>query len=390
MLRLIFQPVLAVLLWILAVAPLAEPIGETLVVDRDGVQFDLRGGCTNHHGSGLWLFVRVQHSDKSADTLELWFVDVSAERLNRVQVVSEIPIPPGRSVGCAAGDGRSFAWRLVDRGNLHLQGISRDGLERIPVELPGHWEYPVKAVRLDQQILTFVANDAVGIFDLNAETLARHERWTVAAWIEPGTGDLYSVRSMEAIDEDADGFPPVALTREAVLPDGSLRLLASTDSWPAMQQVEDGPIEEIGYINYSLAATRDEVLLLREHFFGTGRLRVTVRDKATLRDTRTFAVDMRPSVGGVMDTASVAGQAVAAVPKYSDGSESVRLLHIDPSGRVREFTAPPVHDGPLTILDFELFDVGQFIYAVATQSINKPYGKARPLTIDVFGVQYAP
>ena len=387
MLRLTLRSVLAGLLWTLAIPGLARPLRETMVVDRDGVQFDFSGGCVDRDASTLWLFVHVRHSEEPSDTLELWFADLSGDgHSNRVRVVGEIGMSPFRSVGCVVGRGTKLVWHLVDRGRLRLHRLSHHGLEPIRGELAGHWDYPVKAVRLARGILTFVANDAVGIFDLEAGTLlARHERWTVAAWIQPGTGELYSVRSLERIDDDADGFPPVALTREAVLPGGGLRLLARTDPWPAMQPVEDGADEEIGYVNYNLAAARDKVVLIREHFFGTGRLQVTMRDMATLRNPRTLVVDRRTG-GDVMDAVSFAGQAAVAVLR--SGSESVRLLHIDPAGRVRESAAPPVHDGPLAILDFQLFDAGQSVYAVATQSFTKPNGKqARPLTIDVFGVQ---
>ena len=386
MLRLIVRYVLAGFLCVLATAGLAQPIGETWVLGRDGVRFDLEGGCADHHANGLWLFVRAKRLDAPSDTLELWFVHVSPDdRSDRLQVVSEEPVREGFPVGCVVANGTKLAWRLVDRGKLLVHRLSRDGLEPIGSEPVGRWAYPVKAVALHQGAVTFVATDAVGIIDVEAGTFTRHERWTAAVWIDPGTGDVYSVRSVEG-DEDAEGFPPVALAREAVLPDGGLRLLAATRPWPAMDPVEEGAIDEIGHVDHQLVPTGDELAVLRSHFLGSGRLAITAWDK-TLRNHRTFAVDMHdtPRQSGVFDSISVGGRLVVAVPKYSGEPAPIRLLYIEPTGAVRESSAPPADDG--TLLDIRLFNLGHFIYAVATQWM--PQKSTRPVTVDVFAAQPA-
>ena len=386
MLRLIVQSALAGLLCVLATAGLAQEIRETWVFGRDGVQFDFRGGCADHDAAALWLFVRVRGPDNTADTVELWFVDISPDGPSeRLRVVSEEPAPHAFPVGCVVANGTKLAWRLVDRGKLLLHRLSLDGLEPIGKELGGRWEYPVMAVALHQGAVTFVATDAVGIVDVETGTVGHHERWTAAAWIEPGTGELYSVRSMQTFD-DADGFPPVALAREAVLPDGGLRLLASTEPWPAMQPVEEGAVDEIGPVDYQLAAMGDEVVLLRSHFLGAGRLQLTAWDK-TLRNNRTFAVDMHdtPRRSGVFDSISVGGQVVVAVPKYSGERVPVRLLYIDPTGVVREYSPPQSSDASLQ--NIRLFNLRGSIYAVASQWA--PANSSRPVTVDVFAVQPA-
>ena len=106
MLRLIVQSALAGLLCVLATAGLAQEIRETWVFGRDGVQFDFRGGCADHDAAALWLFVRVRGPDNTADTVELWFVDVSPDGPSeRLRVVSEEPAPHAFPVGCVVANG---------------------------------------------------------------------------------------------------------------------------------------------------------------------------------------------------------------------------------------------------------------------------------------------
>ena len=296
-----------------------------------------------------------------------------------------------------------MAWRLVDRGKLLLHSLSHGGLEPIDVKLAGRWEYPVKAVALARGVLTFVATDAVGIVDVNAGTVARHERWTAAAWIDPGSGDVYSVREVDG-EEDAYGLPPVALAREAVQSDGGLRLLASTEPWPATQPVEEGSIDEIGHVHHRLVAMGDEVVLLRGHSLGTGRLQIATWDKATLRNRRAFGVDTR-SPGGVLSAMAVGERLVVAVVKYRDepvGREPVRLalevrdpvgmalLQIDRTGAIRKSVPPPIHDEATLIVDMEMLQLGRAVYAVSTQSSNIWNARlSQPVTIDALPIQHA-
>ena len=387
MLRLTGQFVAGGCMCLLATVGTAQTIRETLVFDRDGTEFDLMGSCADEEASGLWLFVRAQRPEKPIDTLELWFADMSGDdRPDRVHLASASPVPRGRTAGCVVRNGTKLGWHLAGR-ELVLYRLSLDGLE--PLGSYRRWEYPIAAVDFARGVFTVVATDAIGIIDVSTDTVTRHERWTVAAWIEPATGDVYSVRGVEG-DADARGIPPVALVREAVLPDGGLRLLASTDPWPAMEQVEEGSIEEIGSVDYHLVATGDRVVLVRSHFLGTGRLAITARDKATLGNPRTFGLQMHssPAQSGVLDAAAVGGQVVLAVPKYSGESIPVRLLQIDAAGGVRALAAPPIHDGPVLVMDMELLTLGESIYAVATQWFSKSTDESsRPVTIDVFGVE---
>ena len=383
MLRLIQSGLLGIMC-VLVAQGLAQPL-ERWVFERDRVEFDVEGGCADNGAGGLWLFVRARQGDKRPHRVELWFVNVGIfpeDPSDRLRVVNEETAQEAFSIGCVVSNQTRLAWRLVNRGKLLLHRLSHDGLEPITVEFAGRWAYPVKAVAFAQGVLTLAAADAVGIFDVEAGTVARHERWTAAAWINPDTAELYSVRSVGSIDEDADGFPPIALTREVILPNGGLRLLAETEPWPAMRPVEEGSFDQIGQVEHQLVVTPDEVLLLRGHYFGTGRLQVSAWDKA-LRFDRSFLVDIHGSPGrsGVFDAGWIAGQLVLAVPEYSGRREPVRLLHVDGSGIVRESKALATHPG--TLLDLALFEIGSSVYAVATQWTHH---ETRPLTVDVFAV----
>lgn len=383
MLRLI-QSLLVCLVCVPTTEGRAQP-RETWVFDREGVEFDLEGGCTDHDAFGLWLFVRARYGNKLPDTVELWFVDISASQPSaRLQVVAKETVREAISISCVVASETKLAWRLVDRGKLQLHRLSRAGLEPITAEFGSRWEYPAKAVVLGHGALAFVANDAIGIVDVEAGTVARHERWTAAAWINPDSGDLYSVREVEGT-EDTHGLPPVALVREVVLPDGSLRMLASTESWPAMQPVEEGSPDEIGPIEYQLVATPDEVLLLRSHYLGKGHLQISAWEKETLRFGRTFSVDIHDSPGrsGVFEAAWIGDELVLAVPDYPAKRSLVRLLFVDTMGTVRESAAAPSDVGAL--LDIGLFGVGTSIYAVSTQWM--PQRSSRPVTVDIFAIR---
>lgn len=319
MLRLIARPGFPALFFVLASAALAEPVGDTWVFAREGAKLEVKGGCADPGVGGLWLFVRVHGTDPSADTLELWFLDTSEDAgSERLHVVGEEPVPRGFEVGCIVGNGARLAWRFTDRRGLSVSRFSHGGLGMIVAETRTWSGFAVKAATFAQGLLTLVADHGVAIIDVETGTVVGHERWTAAAWIEPGSGDLYSVRSMTAYALE-EGFPPVALAREAVLPDGNLQLLASTGSWAAMQPVENGNVDELGPVQYSLGAIDDEILLLRSNVFGTGRLEVQVWQK-TLRDSRSFAVDMQETPGrsNFRDSISVDGYVVIAAPKHTD------------------------------------------------------------------------
>ena len=382
MLRLIVRPVLAVLISVLAGAALAQPMGDTWVFARDGAKLELRSGCADPDAVGLWLFVRVHRADASADTLELWFVDTSEDaRSERLFVVGEEPVPRGFGVGCIVENGVKLAWRFADRHGLFVSRLSHDGLGPTVAETRTWSGFAVKAAAFAKGFLTLVADHGVAIVDVEAGTVAKHERWTTAAWIEPGSGDLYSVRSMTA-DAYEEGFPPVVLAREAVLPDGNLQLLANTGSWPAMQPVEEGNVQELGPVHYGLGAIHDEILLLRSNVFGTGRLDVQVWQR-TLRDSRSFAVDMLEASGrsNYHDSISVDDYVVIAAPKYTDERIPIRLLYIDPNSVVHEALAQPSHP---VLQNVRLFRIGDSIYAVATQWMLSGPSPVREVTVDVF------
>ena len=263
--------------------------------------------------------------------------------------------------------------------------------------------FATKTAAFAGSILTLVGDHAVAIIDIEAGTVSSHERWTAAAWIDSGSGDVYSVREVDG-QEDAYGLPPVALAREAVQPDGGLRVVASTEPWPAMQPVEPGSIEEIGHVHHWLVAMGDDIVLLRGHYLGAGHLQIAMWDKATLRNRRAFGVDTR-SPGGVLGAMAVGDLLVVAVVKYRDepvDRQPVRLalevrdpvgmalLRIDRTGAIRESVAPPTHDGATLIVDLEMLQLGRSVYAVATQSSN--IWKARlsqPVTIDALPIHHA-
>ena len=269
-----------------------------------------------------------------------------------------------------------------------LHRMSHAGLEPLPADL-GIWSYPVKVAAILNGFLTVVADSTIGIIDLDAGTVAHHERFTAAAWVEPGAREIYSVRGVDG-EPDAHGYPPVALVREAVLPHGELRFLASTPPWPAMQKVEEGSIDEIGYfVDYRLIATPNEIMLLRSHFSGRGILRLSIWDKVTLRNQRTLSVRVHDSPGhsGVFDASWVRDRLVLAVPDYSSERAPVRLLYVDTAtGAVRDSSAATRHDG--TLLDMGLFNIGSSLYAVAIQSSLDR--SSRPLTITTFPARLPP
>ena len=382
MLRLIARPVVAGFFFVLAGAAPAQPMGDTWVFARDGVNLELKGGCADLDSAGLWLFVHVHRTDQSTDTLELWFLDTSEDvRSERLRVVGEEPVPRGFEVGCITGNGAKLAWRFADRRGLVVNRLSRDGLGVIVAETRESLGFATKTAAFAGGFLTLVADHGVAIIDVKAGAVSNHERWTAAAWVDPGSGDLYSVSSMTAFALE-DGPPPVALAREAVLPDGSLQLLASTDPWPAMQPVEEGNVDELGPVHHRLGAIHDEILLLRSHVFGSGRLQVQVWQK-TLRDPRSFAVDMQKTPGrsNFRDSIPVDGYMVVAAPKYTDERMPVRLLYIDADGGVSESFAPPSHP---VLQNVKLFRIGGSIYAVATQWRLDETSPVREITVDAF------
>lgn len=381
-LRLIARLVFAGLFFLLAGTALAQPTVDTWVFARDGVKLELKGGCADAGLGGLWLFVRVHRTDRSADTLELWFLDTSADaRSEALHVVGEEPVPRGFEVGCIVGNGARLAWRFADGHGLFVNRLSQDGLGMIVAETRDSLGFATKTAGFAAGFLTLVADHGISIIDVEDGTVSNHERWTAAAWIEPSSGDLYSARSMAAFALE-DGLPPVALAREAVLPDGSLRLLASTDSWPAMQPVEDGDIGELGPVDHRIGAIHDEILLLRSHVSGTGLLQIEAWDK-TLRDPRSFAIDMleTPGRSNFRDSISVDGYVVVAAPKHTDERIPVRLLYIDPDGAVSASFAPPSHP---VLQNVRLFRIGNSIYAVATQWMLDKSAPLREITVDVF------
>lgn len=296
-------------------------------------------------------------------------------------MVGEEPVPRGFEVGCIVGNGARLAWRFADGHGLFVDRLSQDGLGIIVAETRDSLGFATKSAGFAAGFLTLVADHGVSIIDVEDGTVSNHERWTAAAWIEPSSGDLYSVRSMAAFALE-DGLPPVALAREAVLPDGSLRLLASTDSWPAMQPVEDGDIGELGPVDHRIGAIHDEILLLRSHVSGTGLLQIEAWDK-TLRDPRSFAIDMleTPGRSNFRDSISVDGYVVVAAPKHTDERIPVRLLYIDPDGAVSASFAPPSHP---VLQNVRLFRIGNSIYAVATQWMLDKSAPPREITVDVF------
>ena len=151
-----------------------------------------------------------------------------------------------------------------------------------------------------------------------------------------------------------------------------------------MQPVEEGDPDEIGPVEYHLVATPDEVLLLRSHYLGKGRLQISAWEKETLRFGRTFSVDIHDSPGrsGVFEAAWIGDQLVLAVPDYPDKRSLVRLLFVDTTGTVRESAAAPTDVGVLR--DIRLFGVGTSIYSVSTQLMPK---SSRPVTVDVFAIR---
>lgn len=368
---------------ILCVPGATDPLVDTLVFHRDDADLDLLGSCLASDASGLWMFVMVRSSGEQEKTVEQWFLSTSGNDFGRVEVVSTEPVSRHSLAGCVSADDATIAWRLGDRGALLLYRVSRTGLDPIG-EFGRGWSYPVLATSLGQEVMTFVASDAIGILRAEAGTFERHrQQWAVAAWIDAESGDVFSVRAVAGV-EGAEGYPPVALTREAVSPDGSLRLLASTDSWLAMEALDDEAADEPG-VNYNVVAIGDEVVLMRNQFFGTGRLHATVRGKGALQEKRAFVVGM----GGpdLFDASAVAGHVVLAGPTPNSAAESVRLLHMDLAGRVKESAAVPVFDRSM-ILGLEVLHAGSSIYAVATQYVQgEEEGMfSRLITVDVFPV----
>lgn len=387
MLRLIVQPALVGFLCTLASVGFGEPTQQTWLFERDELHLELWGGCADDEAAGLWLFVGVRHPEGPSHTVELWFVDVSPGVVSeRLHVVGEEPVSQPFPVGCVVANGASLAWRLVDRGRMVLHRLSRDGLHPIRTEVDGRWDYPIRAVALHQDVLTFVADDAVGIVDTETGTVVRHARWTAAAWVEPGAGTLYSVRSVEG-DDDAEGFPPVALVREAVQPDGGLTLLASTEPWPAMRAVDGETTDDTGGVNHQLGATGDEIVLLRSHFLGSGRVELTTWAK-TLLPSRAFAVETHYTSGRhtILDSSTVDGNVVVAAPKYYGDRAPVRLLYIGPTGVIREATAPEYINA--LVQNLKLLNLGRYTYAVATRWMLP--NRSRAITIDAFATRVPP
>ena len=190
---------------------------ETWVFDRDGVEFDLEGGCADHDAVGLWLFVRARRGNKLPDTVELWFVDISAgQPSDRLQVVAE-------------------------------------------------------------------------------ETV-----------------------------------------REAISMTGRV--------CGAMQPVEEGSPDEIGPVEYQLVATPDEVLFLRSHYLGRGRLQISAWEKETLRFGRTFSVDRGDAEGLrlVPEGDETAGSKPAYLPPGSRAAaRRPRTPRRGPGSRRHGCGAPP-------------------------------------------------
>ena len=149
-----------------------------------------------------------------------------------------------------------------------------------------------------------------------------------------------------------------------------------------MEPVEDGNVDELGPVQYSLGAIHEEILLLRSNVLGSGRLEVQVWRK-TLRDSHSFAVDMQETPGrsNFRDSISVDGYVVVAAPKHTDERVPVRLLYIGPQGVVRESFAQPSHP---VLQNVRLFRIGGSIYAVATQWMLNKRSPFREITVDVF------
>lgn len=411
MLRMICRrPILAGLMCLLGAFGGAQDKPETAIFGREGAQLDLKGGCADQGNSGLWLFVRVENQSKSSDNLETWFVDLAKRsRTSSLEVVAQQPFAGSYSAGCVVEGDTRIAWRLVER-RLVLQRLSRSGLGPA-ITLEGRWDYPASTAALAEGALTLVAANAIGIVDMDSETVVRHERdWILAAWVDPATHDIYSVRAAERIPDS--GFPRVLLTREDVLPNGDLKLMAQTDSWSPFEEVEKGTGAE-EFIAYEIVTTSGsdepshavggssgEALVLRSHFLaeadpsdpsvvsGSSTLHVAVRDKASLMDTRNFVIDTEGLY--VSDAAVVAGEVVIGGSQYAE-SAFVRLLHMDAMGGYQDSAPRSIHDGPTVVDDVELLAMGGSTYAIATQWTVGPSGDGvMAVTVDVFPSRTGP
>lgn len=402
MLRLIGPSVLLGLLCMLGACPAAQEDFGTLVFSREHSKLSLIGGCADPQGPGLWLFVGVGDQSKSSYAHELWFVDLSRDRLDRLEVLDKERVSIGASAGCVIEGETRLAWHL-EGGQLALRHLSHSGLGP-DISLGGSWEGPAKAAALAEGAVTIVVGNAIGVFDLETETALRHERyWILTGWIDPVTRDVYSIRGAEEAQHDSD-LPPVVLARESVLPDGDLRLLAQTDPWTPLELVDRRPEMET-YVAYEVVTTNagsgpGEALVLRnrlslanpadpdegEGLMADSTLYVTVRGKGTLADSGTLALE----TGGlsVMDATVAAGKVVVGGRRYADEPAVVRVLQLDAEGRVQEFAAQHVHNGPTVVDDLKLFTLGSSVYAVAAQWMFREGGDdSSAVTVNMVDVE---
>ena len=304
----------------------------------------LLGGCADHDSGGLWLVVRADPTEGSPDpTAEVWFAGVNPSNgAFALRVIDAFPASSGESAGCVVRDGTRLLWRVAKR-ELRLYGLTEGGLDSVGTYR--QWEDPV-AAGLARGSLVFVARDALGIIDLESGGAKRHERTTLVAAIDGRNGDVYSILAVDG-DADPHGFPPVTLVRETTKADGSLSLLATTEPWPMMESIGErrGPPLDPGdfeAVNYSLALTSNAVVLLRNYFFGRGRLVLRSWNLATLERLGDYQVDVEDTadVLGRLNAGAVGNEVIAGVSKMTDGVGRVRVLHMRDGVVTRESLAP--------------------------------------------------
>ena len=318
------------------------------------------------------MVVRVDPTvGASEETVEVWFATVNPySSAIALRLIDAVPAPSGVSAGCVVRNGTRLMWQVVER-ELDLYRLTKDGLDRVGTFR--EWEDPV-AAGMVRGSLVFVARSALGVIDLDSVEAKRHERITLVAAIEHRNGDVYSAIAVDG-DVDPHGFPSVKVVRETINDAGTLSLLATTDSWPMMEAIgrrrgdalERGDFEPV---NYSLVATLNEVVLLRNYFFGRSQLVLRSWTLGTLDLVGDYEVDVENAadVFGGLNAGTAGEEVLAGVSTMNDGAERVRVLHMHSGVVSRESVAPElVPNTPVVIQDIVLFNLGQRMYAVSTQ-----------------------